>query len=76
MQLIKKIRDKTGAKNYTLAQAIRELGTSITVQGIDAYEKPEARSMKLPVLCGLRKFSGLSWSAFGQLLDEEFLGKD
>ena len=76
MQLIEKIRRRCGDKNYSIALKIREdLGIPITVQGIDAYERPEAQSMKLSVLCGLRRISGLSWSEFGKWLDDEFLPK-
>lgn len=75
MQLIEKIRSKSGMKNYGLALELRNAGIPITVQGIDAYEKPEAQSMKLAVLCGLRRISGLNWSEFGKWLDQEFLPK-
>lgn len=75
MQVIEKIRRKTGSKNYSIALAVRDLGVPITVQGIDAYERPEAQSMKLAILCSLRRVAGLSWSEFGKWLDEEFLPK-
>lgn len=75
MQLIEMIRAKSGLKNYGLAKELQNAGIPITVQGIDAYERPEAQSMKLSVLCGLRRVSGLSWSEFGKLLDQEFLPK-
>lgn len=76
MKLIEKIRAKTGFTNYRIAMHLREsLEVRITTQGIDAYERPEAQSMRLQVLAGLRKMSGMSWSAFGEILDEEFLPK-
>lgn len=73
MNLIKKVRDSKQLKNYGIMKALRELGIEITTQGVDGYEKPTAKSMRLDVLCGLRRITGLSWVAFGKLLDEEFL---
>lgn len=72
MKLIKKIKDTKDLKNYGIMKALRSRGIEITTQGIDSYEKPDARSMRLDVLCGLRKLSGLKWADFGKWLDEEF----
>lgn len=76
MQLIEKIRARSGLTNYRIALTLKDqLKIPITIPGVDAYERPEAQSMKLSVLCGLRRVAGLSWSEFGKWLDEEFLPK-
>lgn len=77
MQLLEKIRTKTGLTNYAISPKMRDgPKVAITIQGLDAYDRETARSMRLDVLCGLRKVAGVSWSEFGKWLDEEFLGKD
>lgn len=71
MKLLDLLRSQ-GLKPPTLSRQLREkLGIDVSIQGLAQYE--EARSMRLDVLCGLRKLSGQSWSAIGKLLDEEFL---
>lgn len=72
MKLIQKIRKAVGLTNYGIAKALKDRGYSITIPGVDAYEKENARSMRLDVLCGLRQLSGKSWADFGAWLDEEF----
>lgn len=74
MQLLEKIRAVTGLKNYGISPKMRDgPGVLITIQGLDAYDRDTARSMRLDVLCGLRRITGLSWSEFGKWLDDEFL---
>jgi len=72
MKLIEKIRNIKGLKNYGIMKHLRVLGVEVTTQGIDGYDKPTAKGMRLDVLCGLRKITGLSWQQFGKLLDDEF----
>jgi hypothetical protein len=76
MRLVKTIRDALKVKNYGLSPKLRdEVGVEITVQGLDGYDKDTAKSMRLDVLCGLRKVYGKSWDEFGKMLDAEFLPK-
>jgi len=71
MKLLELLRDQ-GLKPPTISRRLREdLSIDVSIQGVAQYEN--ARSMRLDVLCGLRKLSGLSWSAIGKLLDDEFL---
>lgn len=72
MKLISKIRNLTKLKNYGIAKTLKTQGVEVTTQGIDAYERPTARSMRLDILCGLRRLSGKSWEEFGKWLDDEF----
>ena len=67
VEFIKKIRKIRDLSSYGLAQ---ELG--IVPSLMDHYEK-KGKSLKLDVLCKLRKASRLSWNELGKLLDEEFL---
>lgn len=60
------------ASNYNVAKRLREIGIEITTQGIDQYDKEQARSMRLDVLVGLKRLSGLNWEKFGKMLEEEF----
>lgn len=73
MQLIEKIRQVTKLKNYGLSKTLREMGINVTTQGIDGYARPECRGMRLDILAGLRKTTGLSWNEIGKLIDSEFL---
>lgn len=75
MELLRKVKKVADLKNYGVAKQLNEMGVKITIPGIDAYEQPSAKSMRLDVLCGLRKLSGKSWSEFGKWLDDEF-GKE
>lgn len=75
MDLLKKIKKAKDLKNYGISKQLNEMGIKITIPGVDAYEQPTARSMRLDVLCGLRKISGKSWEEFGKWLDQEFGGK-
>ena len=75
VKLIKKVRDITGLKNYGIMKALRDKGVEITTQGVDGYERDTARSMRLDVLTGLKRISGLSWNEFGKLIDQEANGK-
>lgn len=76
MQLIRKIREISGLTNYAISKELNQTGVQVTIPGIDAYERPTARSMRLDVLCGLRGISGLTWNQFGKWLDEEFKKKE
>jgi hypothetical protein len=72
MKIIKKVRDTKELKNYGIMKALRDIGVEVTTQGIDGYEKDSARSMRLDVLSGLRRISGVSWEEFGGWIDPEF----
>jgi len=72
MDLLGKIRKVSKLTNYGIAKALNASGVKITIPGVDSYERPEARSMRLDVLCGLRRLSGKTWEDFGKWLDEEF----
>ena len=77
MKFLEVVRKEADATNYALSSKLRDLGVNITVSGVDAYERKNSQSMRLDVLAGLRKLSGLSWNELGKLIDEEFLtGKD
>ena len=72
MKLIEKVRKSADLKDYGISKNLRHLGIEVTTQGITSYSKDNARSMRLDVLCGLRKLSGLNWNQFGKWLDDEF----
>ena len=72
MELLKKIKKAVDVTNYGIAKRLNDMGVKITIPGIDAYERDTAKSMRLDVLCGLRKLSGKSWVDFGKWLDDEF----
>jgi hypothetical protein len=76
MQLMKKIRDFTGMKNYGIHKHLKnELGIKISLQGIDAYDEPTARSMRLDVLIGLEElchWKKLPRARFWDWIREEF----
>lgn len=73
--MLKKVKDAAGLTNYGIAKGCNDMNVKITIPGIDAYDKPTAQSMKLSVLCAMRKLSGKGWEEFGKWLDEEFLPK-
>lgn len=75
MKLIDKVRKSADLKDYGISKNLRHLGVEVTTQGITSYSKDAARSMRLDVLCGLRKLAKVSWSEFGKWLDDEFSGK-
>lgn len=72
MKLLDKIRRSREITDYGIAKELNRLGVEITTQGINSYNKPTAKSMRLDVLCGLRKLSGNSWNEFGKWLEDEF----
>jgi hypothetical protein len=72
MRFIENIKKSKGYTNYGLAKALRALGVEITTQGIDAYEKPEARSMRIDVLLGLYDLAEISEKEFIKQLRNEF----
>lgn len=65
--IIKIILEKTGWTRYRLA---KEVGLS--TQALDYMIHTDTKGVRLSVLCRLRKVSGLSWSAFGKMLDGQF----
>lgn len=73
MKWIEKARKITGLTNYGLSKTLRKEGVEVTTQGIDGYFKKQSKSMRLDVLCGLRKLSGVSWAEFGKWLDNDYL---
>jgi hypothetical protein len=72
MKLLDQVKKERGLTNYGVAKQLRSLGVEITTQGIDQYDKGKARSMRLDVLCGLKRLLGARWEAVGKLLEEEF----
>ena len=70
--MIEKVRESAELTNYGISKRLRNDGVEVTTQGIDAYERETARSMRLDILSGLRRLSGLSWNQFGKLIDDEF----
>ena len=72
MNLLKKIREISNIKNYSLKKRLDDFGVEVSVTGLDGYDKPTAKSMRLDILCGLRRVTGYNWAQFGALLDEEF----
>lgn len=76
MKIMDRIRQASKLKDYSLSKELRSrFQIEITIPGINGYSKPESKSMRLDVLCGLRKLSGVSWSEFGKWLDDEFIEK-
>lgn len=75
MELLRKIKKAVKLTNYGIAKWLNENDVKITIPGVDAYERDTAKSMRLDVLCGLRKLSGKDWNDFGKWLDEEFGAK-
>ena len=73
MRMLKKIKELTDLTAYGIAGTLENMGIKITTSGIDNYLRHPPRSMRLDVLCGLRKLSGLSWEEFGAELDSDFL---
>ena len=74
MKLLDLLREK-GLKPPTLSRKLREvLAVDVSIQGLHQYS--DAKSMRLDVLCGLRKLSGESWASVGKMLDDEFLPKE
>lgn len=65
--IIKIILERTGWTRYRLA---KEIGLS--TQALDYMIHTDTKGVRLSVLCKLRKVSGLSWSAFGKVLDGQF----
>lgn len=65
VQVFEKIRERKGWTKYKLA---KELGISSTQ--LNYYEN-RAKSVNTRVLIRLRSVSGLSWGAFGELLEAE-----
>lgn len=73
MNFLTHILARLGTTTYGLAKELRANGVEITHQGVDNYNRSKARGLRLDVLAGLRKLSGLSWEEIGGLIDEEFL---
>jgi DNA-binding Xre family transcriptional regulator len=65
--IIKIILERTGWTRYRLA---KEVGLS--TQALDYMIHTDTKGVRLSVLCKLREVSGLSWSAFGKILDGQF----
>lgn len=78
VEILGKVRKVTGLKNYSIHKRLLELGYDITLQGLDGYDKPTARSMRLDILAGLEDICcgdhKLPRSQFWAWLDE-FRGK-
>lgn len=72
MKLLGKVRDSAELTNYGLSKKLRELAIEITTSGIDGYDKENALSMRLDVLCGFFYTSGVSPDQFMNWLIEEF----
>lgn len=70
--MFKIIRERLGVTSYGLWRALRRAGVEITQAGVDAYERKPPRSMRLDVLCALKRISGMSWEELGKELEKEF----
>jgi transcriptional regulator with XRE-family HTH domain len=72
MKIVSIVKQARGVTAYRLA---KEIGvTQQTVRrwlGVTKTRHPN-EAINLRVLCKLRKVSGMSWSAFGKELDQEF----
>jgi len=55
VKILKKVRDFTGLKNYGIHKKIQEMGCRITLQGLDGYDRDEARSIRVDVLSCLER---------------------
>lgn len=74
MQVLHKIKSALNLTGYGIAKAINRLGVSVTISGVDAYlANKKVKSMRLDILCAVRRLSGMSWEKFGQDLDAEYL---
>jgi len=73
MNFISHILTKLGTTTYSLAKELRANGVEITHQGVDNYNRSRARGLRLDVLAGIRKLSGLSWEEMGAMIDDEYL---
>lgn len=72
MRFVTHIFKKSGLSQYRWAKTVGiSLQSAQYILGVTA--RPRSRkSIDLRLLCKLRKSSGLSWSQFGRLLDDEF----
>lgn len=73
MEFLKRIKKLKKITNYAISKRLTSEGIPMTIGGVDAYFKPGAKSMRLDVLCGLKRLSGESWETVGKWLDDEFL---
>ena len=68
VKFVEKVKELAGIKtNYALAQ---KLGVQTPI--VDNMIK-SGKYLKPEMLCKLRRLSGLSWTKFGKMFDEEFL---
>lgn len=49
VKLLENIRKATGLRNYGIHKAIQAMGCKITLQGLDGYDRPEAKSIRIDV---------------------------
>lgn len=73
MEILGKVRKVTGLKNYSIHKWLRDHGYEITLQGLDGYDKPTAKSMRLDILAGLEDICiahGLPREKFWSWLNE------
>lgn len=77
VKLLTNIRQATGLKNYGIHKALKSMGCSITLQGIDVYDKELTRSIRLDVLHCLEKlccdFHGIRREKFAEWVKEDAL---
>lgn len=66
MNFVRYVRERKRLTRYALA---KELG--VPTQSLDHLEL-KGRSIRPDVLCRLKRVSGLSWAAFGKLLEREY----
>lgn len=50
VEILKKVRDFTGLRNYGIHKRLQEKGCKITLQGLDGYDRTEAKSIRVDVL--------------------------
>lgn len=74
VQILKKIRETTGLKNYGIHKRIASYGCKITLQGLDGYDKATARSIRIDVLNALERLcieNGIAKEVFWNWIKEE-----
>lgn len=69
-KLLQKIKSATGLKTLGIHKLVKKSGCEVSSQALYYYQRPEAHSIRLDILCGLRKASGKNWAEFGRWIDD------
>ena len=69
-ETLPKTKSGQSIRNYSLSKRLRALGVEITPQGLDQYEKG-TYSVKIDVLIGLQRLSGIPLPQFWKLLEKD-----